>query len=150
LQILENTSYTSIADTGKYWLYQYCSYWKILENIGYTSIADTGRLATKLRNVFLYSLCFFCPVCASVMRGRTVYRETGKRRLGAGERRRGGRKKREGRKVKQGGRNEKRSGRKEKRGGRMDKRTPCPPLCYGTVFLWPTPSFQHRSSKSSI
>jgi hypothetical protein len=35
------------------------------------------------------------------MRGRTVYRETGKRRLGAGERRRGGRKKREGRKVKE-------------------------------------------------
>jgi hypothetical protein len=36
----------SIADTGrfgKYWLYQYCRYWKILENTGYTSIADTGR-----------------------------------------------------------------------------------------------------------
>jgi hypothetical protein len=41
LQILE--------DSGKYWLYQYCRYWKILENTGYTSIADTGRLATKLR-----------------------------------------------------------------------------------------------------
>jgi hypothetical protein len=27
----------------KYWLYQYCRYWKILENTGYTSIADTGR-----------------------------------------------------------------------------------------------------------
>ena len=52
-----------------------------------------------MRNVLVY--CFFCPVCASVMRGRTVYRETGKRRLGAGERRRGGRKKREGRKVKE-------------------------------------------------
>jgi hypothetical protein len=35
LQILE--------DSGKYWLYQYCRYWKILENTGYTSIADTGR-----------------------------------------------------------------------------------------------------------
>ena len=36
----------SIADTedsGKYWLYQYCRYWKILENTSYTSIADTGR-----------------------------------------------------------------------------------------------------------
>jgi hypothetical protein len=29
LQILENTGNTSIADTGKYWLYQYCRYWKI-------------------------------------------------------------------------------------------------------------------------
>ena len=36
LQILE--------DSGKYWLYQYCRYWKILENTGYTSIADIGRL----------------------------------------------------------------------------------------------------------
>jgi len=62
LQILE--------DSGKYWLYQYCRYWKILENTGYTSIADTGRLATKLWNVLVY--CLFCPVCASVMRGRTV------------------------------------------------------------------------------
>jgi hypothetical protein len=46
LQILE--------DSGKYWLYQYCRYWKILENTGYTSIADTGRLATKLRNVLVF------------------------------------------------------------------------------------------------
>ena len=75
--ILGNTGYTSIADTGR------------LENTGHTSIADTGRLATKLRNVLVY--CFFCPVCASVMRGRTVYRETGKKET------RGGRKeKREG------------------------------------------------------
>ena len=51
-----------------------------------------------------------------------MYRDTGKRRLGAGERRRGGRKKREGRKVKRGGRNEKRGGRKEKRGRRKEKR----------------------------
>jgi hypothetical protein len=29
-------------DSRKYWLYQYCRYWKILENTGYTSIADTG------------------------------------------------------------------------------------------------------------
>jgi hypothetical protein len=58
LQILE--------DSGKYWLYQYCRYWKILENTGNTSIADTGyntsiadtgRLGTKLRNVLVY--CFF-------------------------------------------------------------------------------------------
>jgi hypothetical protein len=69
LQILE--------DSGKYWLYQYCRYWNILENTGYTSIVDTGRLATKLRNVLVY--CFSCPVCASVMRGRTVYRETGRK-----------------------------------------------------------------------
>jgi hypothetical protein len=30
-------------DSGKYWLFQYCRYWKILENTGNTSIADTGR-----------------------------------------------------------------------------------------------------------
>jgi hypothetical protein len=30
-------------DSGKYWLHQYCRYWKILENTGYTSIEDTGR-----------------------------------------------------------------------------------------------------------
>jgi hypothetical protein len=35
LQILEHS--------GKYWLYQYCRYWKILENTGNTSIADAGR-----------------------------------------------------------------------------------------------------------
>jgi hypothetical protein len=35
LQILE--------DSGKYWYYQYCRYWKILENTGYTSIAGIGR-----------------------------------------------------------------------------------------------------------
>ena len=47
--ILEDTGHCQnmcIADTedsGKYWLYQYCRYWKILENTGNTSIADTGR-----------------------------------------------------------------------------------------------------------
>jgi hypothetical protein len=63
-KILKNTGYTSITDTGrfwkilvipalqvledsgKYWLYQYCKYWKILENTGYTRIADTGPLIT--------------------------------------------------------------------------------------------------------
>ena len=43
-----------LEDSEKYWLYQYCRYWKILENTGYTSIAETGRLATKLRNVLVY------------------------------------------------------------------------------------------------
>jgi hypothetical protein len=51
LQILE--------DSGKYWLYQYCRYWKILKNTGYTSIADTGRLGTK-RNVLVYWFFLFC------------------------------------------------------------------------------------------
>jgi len=53
----------------------------------------------------------------SVMRGRTVYRETG-------------------RKETRGGRKEKRGeGRNEKSGGRMDKRTPCPPpLLWYSVF----------------
>jgi hypothetical protein len=103
LQILE--------DSEKYWLYQYSRYWKILENTGYTytSIADTGRLGTKLRNVLVY--CFFCPVCASVMRGRTVYRETGRKETKGERKEKRGRKKREGRNVKRGGRNEKRGGR---------------------------------------
>jgi hypothetical protein len=82
LQILE--------DSRKYWLYQYCRYWKILENTGNTSIADTGRLGTKLRNVLVY--CFFCPVCASAMRGRTMYRETVRKET------RGGRKEKRGEK----------------------------------------------------
>jgi hypothetical protein len=54
LQILE--------DSGKYWLYQYCRYWKILENTGYTNIADTGRLGTKLRNVLVYWFFFVLSV----------------------------------------------------------------------------------------
>jgi hypothetical protein len=41
----------TLEDYRKYWLYQYCRYWKILENTGYTNIAHTGRLAAKLRNV---------------------------------------------------------------------------------------------------
>ena len=36
LQILE--------DSGKYWLYQYYRYWKILENTGYTSIAESSSI----------------------------------------------------------------------------------------------------------
>jgi hypothetical protein len=35
--------FSSICNTRRFWLYQYCRYWKILENTGYTSIADTGR-----------------------------------------------------------------------------------------------------------
>ena len=62
-------------DSGKYWLYQYCRYWKILENTGYTSIADTGRfwkilvipvlqiLEDQLRSCGMYLYI----VCASVM-----------------------------------------------------------------------------------
>ena len=66
--------------------------------------------------------------------------------IGSLRERRRGEEKKEGREW--GGRNEKRGGRKEKRGGKMDK--PVHPLCYGTAFLWLTPSFQHRSSKSCI
>ena len=127
----------SIADTRRFWLYQYCRYWKILENTGFTSIADTGILGMKLRNVLVY--CFFCPVCASVMRGRTVYRETGRKET------RGG--------VKRGGRNEKMGGRggERRRGaGEWISIPPAHPLYYGTAFLRLTPSFQHRSSKSCI
>ena len=99
-----------------------------------TSIADTGRLGTKLRNVLVY--CFFCPVCASVMRGRTVYSENGRKETRGERKEKRGRKKWEGRNVKRGGRNEKRGGRKEKRGGRMDKRNPFPPpLLWYSVFV---------------
>ena len=93
--ILEDTGHCqnmSIADTGRFWLYQYCRYWKILENTGYTSIADTGRiqkiqycrywkilvipvlltdtgrLGTKLRNVLVH--CFFLS-CLCVCYERT-------------------------------------------------------------------------------
>jgi hypothetical protein len=99
--ILEDTGHCQnmcIADTedsGKYWLYQYCRYWKILENTGYTSIADTGRLGTKLRNVLVY--CFFLS-CLCVCYERTgCIGRPGERRLGAGERRRGGKRGKEGR-----------------------------------------------------
>ena len=74
LQILE--------DSGKYLLYHYCRYWKILENTANTSMADTGRISTKLRNVLAY--WFFCTVCETVMRGRTVYRETGRKETMSG------------------------------------------------------------------
>jgi hypothetical protein len=40
LQILE--------DSRKYWLYQYCRYWKILENTGNASIADTATCLVLL------------------------------------------------------------------------------------------------------
>jgi hypothetical protein len=60
---------------------------------GYTSITDIGRLGTKLRNVLVFFVL-------SVMKGRTVNRETGRKET------RGGRKeKREGRKVKRSNRN---------------------------------------------
>jgi hypothetical protein len=44
------------------------------------------------------------------MRGRTVYRETGRKETSGGRKEKRGRKMREGRKVKRGGRNEKRGG----------------------------------------
>jgi hypothetical protein len=67
LQILE--------DSEKYWLYQYCRYWKIR----YDVVEGTCILV-------------FCHVCASVMRGRTVHRETGRKET------RGGRKEKRGEK----------------------------------------------------
>jgi hypothetical protein len=97
-KILGNTSYTSIADTGrfwkilvipvlqiledsgKYWLYQYCRYWKIRYEVAECTCI----------------LVFFCPVCASVMRGRTVYRETGRKETRGGRKEKRGRTKREG------------------------------------------------------
>jgi hypothetical protein len=45
------------------------------------------------------------------MRGRTVYRETGRKETRGGRKEKRGRKKREGRKVNRGGRKEKRGGR---------------------------------------
>jgi hypothetical protein len=45
-KILENTGYTSIADTGRFWKILIISVLQILEN--------TGRLGTKLQNVLVY------------------------------------------------------------------------------------------------
>jgi hypothetical protein len=45
LQILE--------DSRKYWLYQYCRYWKILENTGYTVLC-TILVIPVLRPAALY------------------------------------------------------------------------------------------------
>ena len=119
-EILVIPVYQILEDSEKYWLYQYCRY----EKISY-EVAECTCI--------IY--CLFCPVCASVMRGRTVYRETGRKKTRGGRKEKRGRKKREGRKVKRGGRDEKRGGRKEKRGGRMDKRIPCPPpLLWYNVF----------------
>ena len=72
-------------DSGKYWLYQYCRYWKILENTDNTSIADTGKY-WKIRYEVAECTCIlvFCPVCASVMRRRTVHRETGRKETSGG------------------------------------------------------------------
>jgi hypothetical protein len=34
---------TSIADTGRYWLYQYCRYWKILVIPVLQILEDSGK-----------------------------------------------------------------------------------------------------------
>jgi hypothetical protein len=100
--ILGNTGYTSIADTGrfweilvipvlqilndsgKYWLYQYCRYWKILENTGYTSIADTGRFWDILVFLspfsFLLSLVSFLPVSLYTVRPLITDAQTGQKK----------------------------------------------------------------------
>jgi hypothetical protein len=94
-EILVIPVYQILEDSEKYWLYQYCRY----EKISY-EVAECTCI--------IY--CLFCPVCASVMRGRTVYRETGRKETSGGRKEKRGRKKREGRKEKRGGRNEKRGG----------------------------------------
>jgi hypothetical protein len=43
MSILGNTGYTSIADTGRYWLYQYCRYWKILVIPVLQILEDSGK-----------------------------------------------------------------------------------------------------------
>jgi hypothetical protein len=78
--------------------YEYCRYRKILGNTGYTSIADTGRFWKILVIPVLQSyevaectcILFFSVLSASVMRGRTVYRDTGRKEN------RGGRKEKRG------------------------------------------------------
>ena len=66
------------------------------------------------------------------MRGRTGFRETGRkgereRRKGEGERREGEGERREGRKERREGRKDKRGGEKGRTGGKRKKGTPCPP-----------------------
>jgi hypothetical protein len=61
----------SFADTGRFWEILVIPvlqiYWKILENTGYTSIADTG-IFWKLQNVLVY--CFFLS-CLCICYERT-------------------------------------------------------------------------------
>ena len=79
MQILENTGNTSIADTGRFWKLLVIPILQILED--------------KVRSCRMYLyIVFFCPVCASVMRGQTVYRETWRKET------RGGRKEKRGEK----------------------------------------------------
>ena len=105
LQILE--------DSEKYWLYQYCRYWKILKNTGYTSIADTWRcwkilvipvlqILEDSRKYWLYQYCRYwkiryevavctCILFFFVLSVRLLWEDgqcigrPGERRLGAGE-----------------------------------------------------------------
>jgi hypothetical protein len=104
----------SIADTGRFWeilVIPILQIRKILENTGYTSrywkilviSVDTGRfwkilvipvlqiLEDSVRSCGMYLyIVFFCPVCASVMRGRTVHRETERKETrGGGKEKRG-------------------------------------------------------------
>ena len=82
-EILVIPVYQILEDSEKYWLYQYCRY----EKISYEVAECTCILG-------------FFPDCASVMIGRTVYRETGRKETRGGKKEKRGRTKREGRKVK--------------------------------------------------
>jgi hypothetical protein len=79
------------------------------------------------------------------MRGWTVYRETGRK-----EKRGGGEKRGKGERWSKVG--EMRKGVRERRRGAGEwiSIPPVHPLCYGTMFLRLTPSFQHKSSKSCM
>jgi succinate-acetate transporter protein len=83
-KILENTGYTSIADTGRFWKILVIPVLQILENTGYTSIADTGRLGTKLRNVLVYWF-FFCSCLCICYEDEQCIGRPGERRSGVGK-----------------------------------------------------------------
>ena len=67
-----------------------------------------------------------------------MYRETGRKEKRGGEKRGKGEMRRKG------------VGERRRGVGEWISIPPVHPLCYGTAFLWPTPSLQHRSSKSCI
>jgi hypothetical protein len=87
LQILE--------DSGKYWFYQYCRYWKILENTGYTSIADSGKYWLyqycrywKIRYEVAECTCilvFFCSCLCICYEDEQCIGRPGERRSGVGK-----------------------------------------------------------------
>ena len=84
--------------------------------------------------------CFICPVCASVMRGRTVYRETRRKETRDGEKgEEGGEKRGKGERWSEVGEMRKGVGERRRGAGEWISVPPVHPLCYGTASPFPRP-----------